>query len=117
MSADVQIKVGDKLYAYTHNVPHGATYRDRWVGREIVGENRSSWVLTGMRGHEIKVDKKTLAERARHAAAPFHWITAARVEIEVWRQEHLPRLRRALDETRDIDKLRQIDAILSETPT
>lgn len=112
--------IGETLYLHDGNRrryvkdEHGKSVMDRascYIPVEIVGETPKSWIAMHY-GREIKINKKDLSTASLGVAYSRYAYTAQQVEDRLWRENNQHDLVNAIRDCQDVQKLRQIAAIL-----
>lgn len=115
--------MGETFYLYDTNRRRYIDRNERrvqdrsyfWVPVVVVDETARSWIARG-EGREVKIDKKNhklLGIRDFFGLDNRAYTTAER-EAKMWMEENLHRLVRAVENCRDVDTLRAIDALLEK---
>lgn len=111
------LKIGDTLYnfdgnrrSYQPGVSGGPIYEKHFLGVEIIGETKQSWIMDLYR---TKVSKKTL-QSAMHFADRGYF-TKSGMEADIWLHNHKHRIVRAV-EGASIDQLKEIARIIGYAP-
>lgn len=122
---DPTLKVGSRIWRFDSNrrvyrKPNsfsggGIIFEEYFQPHVITGETRQSWLVqTTTWGGPDKINKQTMLEKDR--SFTYRWFSDAQKEAAIWKEHHALRLVEYVRQVDDVDKLKQIAALVGYDP-